>query len=663
MEKIDTRTPDLTEENIKKLIELFPQVATEVEGDEGQIERAVDFDALRDLLGDVAEGQRERYQFTWPGKREAKAEARRPIDKTMIPCPEKSVDWDTTENLYIEGDNLDALKLLKETYAGKIKFIYIDPPYNTGNDFIYDDDFTISKENYEGGEVSVEGRLVANPDSNGRFHSDWCSMIYPRLLISRDLLTSDGLIIVSIDDNEMHNLRKMCSEIYGDDNFIAELVWEKKKKGSFLAKSITTIKEYLLVYAKNRSSSVSLISDINTDTETYPCVNAPNPREIRRIPAGIESKYKEKNFFLSEGSEISDTTMSLVLHSDLVINDGVLAEDLVIEGNWRYSQEMMTQFALNKELYLTRDLYLRRIVNDARLKPLKDILPRVGEQEAGARGGSIDLDKLSNSGWGSNEDADEELRLLFGVQRLLDYPKPVRLILKLLASIRDQDCTVLDFFSGSATTAEAVMRLNYLDGGNRKFILVQLPEETKTDSVANKAGYTTIVEIGEERIRRAGAKIVEESDEKHSQLELGSEPKPVPDIGFRVLRIDSSNFKDTHLTPGQADQASLLDAIDNVKNGRTAEDILFQVLPAFRIPYSAHIEKLDINGKKVFDVNHGQLLACFDADVTNDIIEEIARRKPSYAVMRDLSFKDDSAAANFEELFKTFSPDTIRRVI
>lgn len=355
-------------------------------------------------------------------------------------------------NFLIEGDNLASLKMLEKTHKGKIDLIYIDPPYNTNNkDFVYDDTFVDFTDSFR--------------------HSKWVSFIYKRLSYARELLTKRGVIFISIDDNEQATLRLICDEILGENNFVSQLVWEKKKKGSFLSNSITNIKEYVLVYAKNISDFTGLVGEITTKVETYPCINAPNKREIRHIPKGIKSNYKDKNFFLPNGSEISDTTMSIVLHSDLVIREGILAEDLDIEGNWRYSQEAMTEYAINGELYLTRDLYLRRIVSDARSKMMKDVLPRVGDNPDLAYNTEIDINNLFESGWGSNEDADEELRLIFGKQHLFDYPKPVRLITKLIAAYRHKDITCVDFFAGSGTLGEATMKLNALDGGNRKYIL------------------------------------------------------------------------------------------------------------------------------------------------------------------------------------------------
>lgn len=649
--------------NIDAIAALFPNAVTEVLRD-GKTERAIDFDVLRQELSDsIVEGREERYQFTWPDKRKAVLAANAPITSTLRPVVADSVGKDGTpggfdsENLYIEGDNLEVLKLLQETYLGKVKMIYIDPPYNTGNDFVYEDDFAKSAAEYLAGSGQYDeagNRMVTNTESNGRFHTDWLNMIYPRLKLAKDLLSEDGVIFISIDDNEQENLKKCCDETLGSTNFVAQLVWEKKKKGSFLSRAITNVKEYVLVYCKNIGTFAGLIGEINRDTETYPCINAGNKRELRTIPAGIESKYKELNYFLPKGTEISDTTMSIILHSDLVIKDGSLAQDLILEGNWRYSQEAMRQYAERKEIYITRDLYLRRIVTEARSKTMKDLLPRVGDDEDTSVKMIVDLNNLSKSGWGSNEDADEELRLLFGIQKMLDYPKPVRLIKKLIASYRNmKDSICMDFFSGSATTAHAVMQLNAEDGGHRKFILVQLPEKTDEKSEAFKAGYPNICEIGKERIRRAGKKIREEAGEAAA----------LQDFGFRCLRLDSSNMEDVYYEPEKLGQQDLFTQVDNVKQGRTAEDLLFQVMLDMGIPLSSKISERDIAGKKVFDVGDGFLLACFDSAVTEAVVTEIAKQKPQYAVLRDSSMANDSVATNFEQIFASYSPETERKVL
>ena len=658
MDQLRMQTANKADENFRKLAVMFPNAVTETINENGEVVRAIDKDVLmQEIACTVVDGNEERYQFTWPDKKKSVLLANAPINKTLRPCREESVDFDTTENLYIEGDNLEVLKLLQETYLGKIKMIYIDPPYNTGNDFVYEDDFSQSADEYlaNSGQYDEEGnRMVQNTESNGRFHTDWLNMIYPRLRIAKDLLAGNGVIFISIDDNEIENMKKLCDEVYGATSFVAQLVWEKKKKGSFLSKSITNVKEYILVYCKNIDGFEGLIGEINDEEETYPCINAVNKRELRTIPAGIESKYRDKDFFMPKGSEISDTTMSIVLHSDLVIKNGVLAEELTLEGNWRYSQAAMKEYALKKELYITRDLYLRRIVRETRYKTMKDLLSRVGEDTEIAHTEMVDTKNLNSSGWGSNEDADEELRLIFGIQKLMDYPKPVRLLLKLLASYRDSDdYIVLDFFSGSATTAHATIKLNAQDGGKRKFIMVQLPELTDEKSPAYKAGYKTICEIGKERIRRAGAKIKEEAGLTAPNL----------DVGFRVLKCDTSNMKEVYYNPAEY-EASLFSSLeDNIKEDRTPEDLLFQVMLDLGVLLSSKIEETTIAGKKVFNVEDNYLIACFDSDVTEETITAIAKQKPYYFVMRDSSMASDSVATNFDQIFATYSPDTVRKVL
>lgn len=661
MDKLKMHTPNLADENYKKLAALFPNAVTEAKNEDGEVIRAIDAEVLRqEISAAVVEGPQERYQFTWPDKKKSVVLANQPIAKTLRLDRAKSVGRDgtpgnvDTENIYIEGDNLDALKLLQETYLGKVKMIYIDPPYNTGSDFIYEDDFSQETEEYLGnsGQYDEEGnRLVQNTESNGRFHTDWLNMLYPRLKIAKDFLTDDGVIFISIDDNEQQNMKKICDEIFGRQNFVAQLVWEKKKKGSFLSKAITNIKEYIIVYCKNNIKFEGLIGEINDSTETYPCINAVNKRELRTIPAGIESKYKERNYFMPKGSEISDTTMSIVLHSDLVIKNGVLAETLVLEGNWRYSQEAMKEYAEKKELYITRDLYLRRIVSDVRNKTMKDLLPRIGDDAEVSHKDDVDISNLNSSGWGSNEDADEELRLLFGVQKMMDYPKPSRLIIKLLASYRNtKDSIFMDFFSGSATTAHAIMWLNAKDGGCRKFIMMQLPEKTEESSAAYKAGCKTICDVGEERIRRAGKKIKEES---------GADM----DYGFRVFRVDSSNMEDVYYCPADYDQGQLNMFADNLKPDRTPEDLLFQVMLDLGILLSSEIEEIEIAGKKVFSVAGGYLIACFDSDITEKTVKAIAQKQPFCAVFRDSGMANDSVMTNFEQIFETYSPKTQRKVL
>ena len=621
MEHVELTTENIIDENVEKLAELFPEVVTEVREPDGSLRHTIDVDALRECVGDVAEGQRERYQFTWPGKREAKQEAYRQIDKCLRPCPEESVDWDTTKNLYIEGDNLDALKLLRNTYAGKVKMIYIDPPYNTGHDFIYDDDFAQSKADYntESGDYDEEGgRLVANPESNGRFHSDWCSMMYPRLLLARDLLSEDGVIFISIDDSELDSLLKLGEQIFGKHNMLATCVRKRRDSQANLSKNISPIHEYVLIWSRTAGEVLNRIpAEIREDEyknpdndprgpyKTMPCTNKGGARYRITTPSGDE-----------------------------------------IEDEWRFK----------------RDTY-EGLLKDNRL-----VFPREGRGKPRYK---IFLSDKKNHGvlantWlstlPSNQEAAREISSLFG-GAAFDTPKPVGLVTYLCRLATASGSLVLDFFSGSATTAHAVMQLNAEDGGSRKFIMVQLPEACDEKSEAAKAGYKNICEIGKERIRRAGKKIADEIAEENKQPKLGEEPKKVPDIGFRVLKIDSSNFEDVSAEPAEYTQQTLAGLADNLKPGRKAEDLLFQVMPQFQIPLSAKIEKRNVNGSTVFSVDDGRLVACFDRNVATETIVAMAKSQPDYAVMRDASFTGDDAVSNFGELFKTYSSATITRVV
>ena len=681
METIELGTPDGAAENIDRLAELFPQVVTEVENPAGGgIRKTVDFDSLRDLLGDVAEGQRERYQFTWPGKREAKAEARRPIYKTMIPELGKSKDWDATENLYIEGDNLDALKILKETYAGKVKLIYIDPPYNTGHDFVYDDDFAKTRGEYdaESGDFDEEGgRLVANTEGNGRFHSDWCSMMYPRLILVRDLLAADGAIFVSIDDNESSNLRKICDEVFGSVCFVGDIAWQKTYSPRNDSKGIPAEVEHIIAYSKALNWAPNRLARTSEMDERY---GSPD-NDPRPWKAGDAS---------APGAVTHQGMVYAIQHP--------LTGELLYPPNGRcrpfggYSMlSLMSEWAE----YEWRDIHdeerraeicgiqpgeVRQGVQALMLKePTEETYQKARQRygqgrwpqlyfTSGGKGGMAVkryLDemegKMPTNLWpyaevGHTDEAKKQLKALFDGSAPFDTPKPVRLMRRILDIASSRDCTVLDFFSGSASMAQAVMEKNAEDGGSRRFVLVQIPEMTTGQ-------FSTLTEIGEERIRRAGAKIAADIDKENEQLELGAEPKPYPDLGFRVLRIDSSNFKDFYLTPGETAQESLFDFADNVKEGRSDLDLLFEVLPKLGIPYSAKIEERMLAGRKVFFVDGDKLAACFDANVGSDTIEEMAKAKPWYAVIRDSSMADDATHANYEELFRTYSPDTVPQVI
>lgn len=629
MDKIELGTPEGTAENIDKIAELFPQVVTEVENADGKLARAVDFDVLRDLLGDVAEGQRERYQFTWPGKREAKAEARRPIYKTMIPEPGKSKNWDTTENLYIEGDNLDALKILKETYAGKVKLIYIDPPYNTGHDFIYDDDFAKTRGEYdaESGDFDEEGgRLVANTEGNGRFHSDWCSMIYPRLLLARDLLTSDGSILLSIDANEVKNLRAICDEIFGAQcfkNCIAVRRGIKNVQAQFddIA-ALSQGHEYILLYSRNATNRFHKLS----------LAHDGKPGKWDTFWRGTDRPSMRYELF-------GETPHS---------------------GQWRWEKGRAYTAVSNYNTFL-KDAAGSMSLDEYYLDNLaatNEKMNFVRKNEDGTVQYYVppSTGKLLSDNW-------MDLTLSGNETDAFDTEKSVAIIQRIVEWLAPPNSIVLDFFSGSGTTAHAVIEANKNDNGQRRFIVVQLPENCGDNPSAIKHGYKTLCDLGEDRINRAGAKIAADIDKGNEQLELGAEPKLYPDLGFRVLRIDSSNFKDFYLTPGEISQESLFDFADNVKEGRSDLDLLFEVLPKLGIPYSAKIEERVLADKKVFFVDGDKLAACFDANVGSDTIEEMAKAKPWYAVIRDSSMADDATHANYEELFRTYSPDTVPQVI
>lgn len=644
---------DIQQENVKKIAALFPNCVTEARDEDGHLKKAINFEMLKQMLSDSVIDGDEAYEFTWVGKKASIVEANRPIRKTLRPVKEDSVNWDTTENLYIEGDNLEVLKLLQESYLGKVKMIYIDPPYNTGNDFIYNDDFKMSSEEYadESGAFDDEGnRMFKNTDSNGRFHSDWCSMIYPRLMLARNLLSEDGVIFISIDDNEQENLKKICDEVFGEENFIAQLVWEKKKKGAFLSKSYINMKEYILVFCKKDSSFNGLIGEITTEEGTYPCIKTTNARGVRTIRKGTPSKYKESNYTIASGTRVSSGNMELIYLDDLVVRDGTLEKDVKIDSNWIYSQEKLDEYSEQGLVYITQDNYIRRIVNDRRVKMLKDLLSRVGSD-----GESLPIfeydENLNNGGWGTNEDANDELHHLLGEQYIFDFSKPTRLLAKLFQSIEGKNCTILDFFSGSAASADAVMQLNAADGGKRKYIMVQIAEQTQEGSPAQKAGYKNICEIGKERIRRAAKKIHEDN------------PDATFDDGFRVLRLDDTNMNNVYYAAGDYTQDMLMMMESNVKSDRTDLDLLFGCLLEWGLPLSLPYTSETIEGCTVHTYNDGDLIACFDENVPESVIKAIAKRQPLRAVFRDSSFASSPEKINVGEIFKSLAPDTRVKVI
>ena len=629
IEKIHGITPDLTRENVDRLLALFPDVATEITDPKtGRTERAVDFDALKERLGDVAEGNRERYQFTWPGKREAKRLAREPIAKTLRPVKERSKDWDTTKNLYIEGDNLDALKLLRENYAGKVKLIYIDPPYNTGHDFVYDDDFSQTQDEFssESGEYNEDGgRLVANTESNGRFHSDWCSMIYPRLLLARDLLTSDGAIFISIDDNEYLNMRALCNEIFGAANFVASIVWQKTLTRRNDAQQISTAHDYVLVFAKQLSSL-----------------------KIQHEPVG----EKQRATYTNRDNDPRGDWLAVPFHAPnirpnltypIVLPSG--REVIPPKGRcWSTSKDNFDALVADGRIWFGKD---------------GDGMPQRkkywGEREQDE--GVVPWTWWSYEFAGENREATKELKALFEGATIFSAPKPVKLISRILNLIDTKESTIVDFFSGSATSAEAVMRTNLVDEGSRRFILVQLPEKCDNGSVGAELGYNNLCEIGEERIRRAGEKIKSEIEAENAQLTLDGTPKKVPDIGFRVLRVDDSNYEDRRKNVGSYSQADLDFDVDITKSDCSNLDLLFEALPKFQLPYDVRINTLsgdEFDGHTVYSVDDGRLLACFEADIPESLVRAMAAfsPRPSYALVSEHSLPDSAARTNFVEIFK-----------
>lgn len=631
MEKLKMHSLDGVERNIELIGKLFPNAITEVKRD-GKVEHAIDFDVLRQELSDsIVEGREERYQFTWPDKKKAMLAANAPITATLRPVVDDSVGKDGTpggfdsENLYIEGDNLEVLKLLQETYLGKVKMIYIDPPYNTGNDFVYEDDFAQSAAEYmdNSGQYDEEGnRLVTNTESNGRFHTDWLNMIYPRLRLAKDLLPEDGVIFISIDDGEVGNLREVCDEVFGARNFLANLIWEKKYTVANDALFFSDNHDHILCYAKDSSSFV--IGKLPRTDEMNAAYKNPDNH-----PKG---PWKATPLHAKSGSANS-ANFSYTFKNGVVFSPPA--------GTFsRYSAETLRKFDENNEIWFGKD----GTAVPARKTFLCDL----------KNSGIVPRTIIPFTTGGHNHEAVDEVRNLLE-NNVFTNPKPVKLLKYLLTVANcEKDAIILDFFSGSATTAHAVMQLNAEDGGHRKFIMVQLPEKTDEKSEAYKAGYKNICEIGKERIRRAGRKIKEDA---------GLTAPADLDTGFRCLRLDDSNMKPVYYTPNEVSQQDLFSLVDNVKPDRTPEDLLFQVMLDLGVLLSSPIEVKEIAGKKVFNVAEGFLMACFDHDVTEETVKAIAQMKPYYAVFRDSSMANDSVATNFEQIFETYSPDTVRKVL
>lgn len=629
MDKLRMQSSNGVEDNITKIAQLFPDCVTEIVDERsGQPKHLIDFEKLKQNLSDSVMSERaERYQFTWPDKSKAILLANSPINATLRPCREDSVDFDNTQNLYIEGDNLDVLKCLKETYLHKVKMIYIDPPYNTGNDFVYEDDFAQSSEEYLANSEQFDeqgNRMFTNAESNGRFHTDWLNMIYPRLKVARDLLTDDGVIFISIDDNEEKNLRNICDEIFGAENRIETIVWKNKYGAGAYTVGFISVHEYVLCYSKKK------ISNITSELD----------EEGQAVYSKKDEKYAIRGGYMTQPL----MTNSLGNRPNLMYPIEYKGVSIYPRKQWVWSQERLQNAINNNEVEFN-------LQKDGTYSVRSKAYLR--DENGKMRRGK----PLSLMTGPFNQEGTKEIRSLFEGKSIFDFTKPTQLIKKFLSlQINDSDDTdfiVLDYFSGSATTAHAVMQLNSEDGGNRKFIMVQLPEKTDEKSEAFKAGYKNICEIGKERIRRAGKKIKEESPLTTQDL----------DTGFRVLKLDSTNMQDIYYSPKDISQADLFSQVDNVKPDRTGEDLLFQVMLELGATLDSKIETTTVAGKTIYNVAEGYLVACFDPDVTDDVVKAIAQIQPAYAVLRDTSMKDDSTATNFEQIFKTYSPDTVTRIL
>ena len=679
MDKLKMQTANKADENFRKLAAMFPNAVTETINENGEVVRAIDKDVLmQEISCTVVDGNEERYQFTWPDKKKSVLLANAPINKTLRPvredesvptgadsegkpyCSSGSVNFDTTENLYIEGDNLEVLKLLQETYLGKIKMIYIDPPYNTGHDFVYKDDFAQSTDEYlaNSGQYDEDGnRMVQNTESNGRFHTDWLNMIYPRLKLAKDLMADDGLIFISINEIEQSNLEKVCDEVFGSSNHVATFVWKNKYGPGAFTKGVAYLHEYIICYAKNYPLNVeATLSD--AEVEKY---------------NKADEKFSIRGGYITQplATKSKDDRPNLVYP---LIHNGV---EIWPDKQWIWEK---------KRLY---DAYQKGeiVINEKNGKYSVRFKQYLRDENGVMRKGK----PLSLLTFVFNQDGTKEIDELLG-RGVFDFPKPTDLIKYFLSlrinEIDDKDYTVLDFFSGSSTTAHAVMRQNAEDGGRRKFIMVQLPQKCEKGTVAQKNGFTNVCEISKERIRRAGQKIQEErleaialskhewdqttfyAEHKEECDRLGHLPDeyfakehPPIDTGFRVLKCDTSNMKEVYYNPAEY-EASLFSSLeDNIKEDRTPEDLLFQVMLDLGVLLSSKIEETSIAGKKVFNVEDNHLIACFDSDVTEETITAIAKQKPYYFVMRDSSMANDSVATNFDQIFATYSPDTVRKVL
>lgn len=651
---------DNLKENIAQIAALFPNALTETIKD-GKVVQSIDFDILKQELSEVVvDGPAERYQFTWPDKRKSILLANAPIAKTLRPIREESLDFDTTENLYIEGDNLDALKLLQETYLGKVKMIYIDPPYNTGGNFIYEDDYAQGADEYKMGSGQFDeegGRLVANLESNGRFHTDWLNLIYPRLKLAKDFLTEDGVIYISIDDHEIDSLKKLCSEVFGPKNFIATLVWDKNHSAQ--AGVYKTYHEYVLLYCKN-IDMLETPKSLDSDIFEAGAMKKPSGRHSLQeftFPKGTR-------FDAPDGTELSDNWGGIekvyLVKGRMISKNGFLKENVTLKAAFTQASQMKHFFYGDKD----------NLVDSRGQKIMEFYFTSSGKIKV-VKKRAVETPQTTLK-FGSQGPVSIELAHLFGLEDSpFDSPKPINMILDFASRFTEPNDIIMDFFSGSATTAHSIFKLNMENvEEQRKFILVQIQEDLDISLLhASKDGKKTIetaisflsskkkphllTEIGKERIRRAGKKIKSEAGVAAKNL----------DIGFRVLKIDSTNMHDVYYAPGEYKQAILGELADNIKPDRTAEDLLFQVMLDLGVLLSSKIKETKVGGKKVFDVADGYLLACFDQNVTSEVVTEIAKRKPYYAIFRDSGIASDSVATNFEQIFTTYSPTTVRKVL
>jgi len=633
MEHLKQETVSGAQLNMDALYQICPQCFTESKDPKtGEVKHTVDFEKLRLLLGDnVAEGD-ERYDFTWVGKRAALQEAAKPIRKTLRPCPEESVDWENTKNLYIEGDNLEVLKLLQNSYMGKVKMIYIDPPYNTGNDFVYQDDFHQTKQDYDlfSGDVNEEGeRFVKNTESNGRFHSDWCSMIYSRLMVARTLLTDDGVIFISIDDNEQKNMKNLCDEVFGEMNFLAQVVWERAYSPINLMKHFSPSHDYVLVYAKNPESTIC--NGIPRSQEANDRYSNPD-----NDPRGV---WKPSD--LSVGPAVQENIYPITTPSGRVVEPPA-------GRSWSLSRNAFRERLQDNRIWFGPDgnsvPSMKRFLSELRKTGITPMTIWKYEEV------------------GHSQDATQKLAKMFDGKKYFDYPKPVGLIKRCLALYSEKDSIILDFFSGSGTTAQSMFELNQDDGGNRQFILVQLPEKTDDDSPAYKDGYHTICDIAKERIRRAGKKILEEQKAKQGDLFSGDQ-KPL-DVGFRVFKCADSNMKDVYYTPAEYSQELLLNLEDNIKEDRNDLDLLFGCMLDWGVTLDLPMRTEKVDGVTIHIVNDGDLVACFDHNIPETAIDYIASLLPMRVVLRDSCFSEAKEKMNFFEIFKQrtgWSEDEVKK--